>query len=477
MFASGDMENSLLAMEEAAGHGCDMATLVVHLSDVYASREDMDADTQEGWARYDQLIEAMARHFPWLSFRLHLNYTAKAIIRNALDKGKTPVFGFHEMMKDQWGNRECLQMHEGPGCFAIPEVRDREVDFVRRFVRRYAGLADRFRWVGVSMSNAQETEYPHGNRGFVDRAKDEAFWQYFDRWPAAQARLRKTEDFWPEEHGEWPTRFDYHPALEPAFRGYVMMKYRTIQELNAAWGTRLADWEQVRPPRIACPDIRTSCFEDWRLLFQTRPGVDWYRFSYENLKDFVLRCRGAMREVRSDIPLCTEFGSCTDPLGVLRGNYDIPDMNGWVDVLKTGQAGINWGGERMIDGDLTRANFRGARHMEVNENDVPTQSNPRITEPGAVKHEMRQMAERVYRNGVECVILIARRGSEYYRNTLALAGELRAFADTRPEPNRVVGAIHSSVEELITNYGGVWQAWRDASAGLDLSERIDVRLL
>ena len=114
--------------------------------------------------------------------------------------------------------------------------------------------------------------------------------------------------------------------------------------------------------------------------------------------------------------------------------------------------------------------------MEVNEHDVTYQAAAPITDPDEVKHEMRQMAERVYRNGVECVILIGQRGSPYYEGSLALASELREFAESNPDQNRVVGTVDSSVEELITNYGGVHERWLEASEGLDISERIDVCL-
>jgi hypothetical protein len=475
-YADADVARCIEEFKDLSVRGCELGMITLHMEHVYANREDMDANKPESWARYDRLIEGLTRHCPWLAIRIHLGYQAKTIIRHALDKGKTPIFGLQDMMKDQWGRRACLQYHEGPGCFAIPEIRDRLVDFVGRVVKRYQHLSHRMHWISVTMSTCQESEYPHGNHSFVKRDFDEEFIKALNVGNPTATALAK-EDQWPGE-GEWATRFDYHPAQIPAFQGYLMLKYRTIQELNAAWGSKHSDWQQIQAPRIDFPDITPSCFEDWRLMFKTRPGVDWYRYLHESMKDFQLRCRSAIRKTRSDIPFCSEFGSCTDNLSLMRGNYDIPDLSGWVDILKTGQGGLQWNGERSIDADLTRPNFRGDRHMEVNENDVPTQTHPAITDPAQVKNAMLEMAKWVFRQGISCVPLIGRKGSPYYEKTLEVAEELRRFVDTPYERINVAGHVDTSVEELITNYQGVWQRWHEASRPLDsLMDRIDVRIL
>lgn len=476
MFPEGDVDRCLLEFDEVTKRGCELGMLTIQMSQVFANREDMDADLPECWARHDRLVEGLAKHFPWIAFRIHLGYAAKVIIRGALDKGKTPIFGLQDIMQDQWGRRACLQYHEGPGCFAIPDVRDRLVEFVGRVIHRYRHLAHRMRWISVTMSTCQETEYPHGNHPFKKREFDGEFINALKvNHPTALALSK--EESWPAD-GDFATRFDYHPAQITGFQGYLMLKYRTIQELNAAWGSKHSDWQKIQAPRIALPEITPSCFEDWRLMFQTRPGIDWYRYLHESMKDFQLRCRTAIRKTHTDIPFCTEFGSCTDSLSLLRGNYDIPDLSGWVDVLKTGQGGLQWNGERSIDADLTRPNFRGVRHMEVNENDVPSQTSPAITDPIQVKHSMLEMAKWVFRQGIECVPLIGRRGSPYYEKTLEIAEELRTFTDSNYERVNIAGHVDTSVEELITNYQGVWQRWHEASKPLDsLMDRIDVRIL
>ncbi|GGJ66961.1 beta-galactosidase [Deinococcus aquiradiocola] len=91
-----------------------------------------------------------------------------------------------------------------------------------------------------------------------------------------------------------------------AFQAWLRERYGTLEALNHAWGTafwsqRYGAWAEVQPPRRAPTFTNPS------------QGLDWRRFSSDNLLSLYRMERDALREVTPDVPLTTNF------LGFLKG--------------------------------------------------------------------------------------------------------------------------------------------------------------
>ncbi|MGN9913490.1 beta-galactosidase [Phytohabitans sp. LJ34] len=95
------------------------------------------------------------------------------------------------------------------------------------------------------------------------------------------------------EYG-WANSACYCEASASAFREWLRLRYGTLDELNAAWGTsfwgqRYGDWTEIDPPRLAPPGVNPTqqldflrfssdeylaCFRDERdVLHRLAPGV------------------------------------------------------------------------------------------------------------------------------------------------------------------------------------------------------------
>lgn len=82
----------------------------------------------------------------------------------------------------------------------------------------------------------------------------------------------------PSHYGQ----YDYSPAAQDRFREFVKNKYKTLDELNAAWGTafwsiKYFDWSQIRIPNAK------------ELIAQPSPHavLDFKRFSADECNDFL----------------------------------------------------------------------------------------------------------------------------------------------------------------------------------------------
>jgi beta-galactosidase GanA len=81
-------------------------------------------------------------------------------------------------------------------------------------------------------------------------------------------------DVWNEPHLEpasyFPDRiYCYCAASISRFQGWLQLRHKTLDELNARWARRFSAWSQVHPPRLfeAVPDM-----------------MDWREFWFENLR-------------------------------------------------------------------------------------------------------------------------------------------------------------------------------------------------
>jgi len=78
-----------------------------------------------------------------------------------------------------------------------------------------------------------------------------------------------------------PGPFCYCEMTRDLFRLWLQRKYGTLEQLERAWGRRLSDWCDVRPPTWAFG------YSDW---------VDWRTFTAENIADLVARRSAVIRE-------------------------------------------------------------------------------------------------------------------------------------------------------------------------------------
>ncbi|AEV86469.1 beta-galactosidase [Actinoplanes sp. SE50] len=94
--------------------------------------------------------------------------------------------------------------------------------------------------------------------------------------------------------------YDYSQDAALAFRSWLRERYRTLDGLNAAWGTdfwsqRYSDWDQIIPPRQAATHPNPT------------QNLDFKRFSSDALKDHLIAERDLLRELSPDVPVTTNF--------------------------------------------------------------------------------------------------------------------------------------------------------------------------
>ncbi len=101
-----------------------------------------------------------------------------------------------------------------------------------------------------------------------------------------------------------PGVYCYCGATRRAFGSWLRKKYQTLDALNDAWGRRMGEWEEARPPT-------------WR--FGLADWCDWRTFTAENVAAMVQRRAGVIRACSSrpvvahawggSCVTCTELGS------------------------------------------------------------------------------------------------------------------------------------------------------------------------
>jgi beta-galactosidase len=99
----------------------------------------------------------------------------------------------------------------------------------------------------------------------------------------------------------------YCDASAAAFRRWLRARYRTLDALNAAWGTafwsqRYANWNEVQPPRLAPTFVNPT------------QQLDFARFSSDALLDLFEAERAILRELTPEVPIVTNFMGFFKPL-------------------------------------------------------------------------------------------------------------------------------------------------------------------
>ncbi|MEP7054114.1 MAG: beta-galactosidase [Actinomycetota bacterium] len=196
------------------------------------------------------------------------------------------------------------------------------------------------------------------------------------------------------------TRYGNHPALKlwhvsneigchnahcfcevsaAAFRVWLRSRYRTLDELNEAWGTafwsqRYTEWEQITTPRLS--------------TYIRNPGqqLDFFRFSSDELLHNFRIERDILHRITPDVPVTTNFMSMS---GTKNMNYF--RWAAEVDVVSTDHYAIADQPDRHIElamcADLTRGFARGAPWllMEHSTSAVNWQARNGAKAPGELK--------------------------------------------------------------------------------------------
>lgn len=101
------------------------------------------------------------------------------------------------------------------------------------------------------------------------------------------------------------------PTSATAFRRWVQDRYRTLDRLNAAWGTdvwsqRYSAWDQIQPPRLGPGPLNPS------------QRLDYRRFSSDAHRECFELERAILRRYTPDVPVTTNF---MGPLSEVRGGF------------------------------------------------------------------------------------------------------------------------------------------------------------
>ncbi|MGV8966322.1 MAG: beta-galactosidase [Cellulomonas sp.] len=108
-------------------------------------------------------------------------------------------------------------------------------------------------------------------------------------------------------HNEYgaPVSECYSPASSAAFRSWLQGRYRTLDELNAAWGTTFwgqvyGAWEHISAPSLAPSVVNPA------------QRLDFARYTSDALLECFIGERDAIRGESPDIPVTTNFmaGAC-----------------------------------------------------------------------------------------------------------------------------------------------------------------------
>ncbi|WP_104162383.1 beta-galactosidase [Cryobacterium sp. N22] len=115
--------------------------------------------------------------------------------------------------------------------------------------------------------------------------------------------------------------YDFSDDAANAFRTWLEARYRTLTELNRAWGTAFwsqnySSWSQILPPRLAATHPNPT------------QQLDFARFSSDALKGYLVAEREVLRQITPDVPITTNFMV----MGESRG-MDYADWAGEIDLV------------------------------------------------------------------------------------------------------------------------------------------------
>ncbi len=132
-----------------------------------------------------------------------------------------------------------------------------------------------------------------------------------------------------------PLDFSYSAAALAAFRGWLRDRYRTVDALNAAWGTDFAAWAAVMP--MTADAIRRRELRRPPAQWNLRPWGDHRAFADHSLADVLHGLRAEARAAGVTAPIGFLGGQAPAPYG----GYDWSRLVGavdWVEAYDEGGA-------------------------------------------------------------------------------------------------------------------------------------------
>lgn len=431
-------DKTIAEMTEFAQKGATLFEVTIRLDDVFRTRSQFDetdpAVLNEYWSLYDRVIEHAYNIYDFVVFRINVDYDdtryyfqdrdesdPTQVPYNTFDNALFNLFG--EIVQDQFNNPARIGYGSGHGSFSSLTATAKMKGFVQKIIDRYYPvLGQKLYWVSVVTSAQFET-------GF------------------------NFENSWDGENfiAPRPCEYDYSPDNVAAFRNWLVSeRYGSLTEINAAYNTNYSDESQIEPPKVGVENIHYMNHINLLAMYNSLQFEDWYRFNYKQMKNFMIECKNIIKAKSNDIKFCFESGSVADQLSAARKTFDIPDLNTYVDVLKTNMAIMSFGGQPMWDGDMIRSNFTGEVQTEINEMDVVNMAG--ITDPALVKQKMLEYSKAAYMNNTRSIIFVAAKDTPYYTNSLDALGELKTWIDTHTEQFTEGETIYVNLSDLIRNF-------------------------
>lgn len=267
-------------LEGGVKAGCNAVHLTIYWDQVYAT-----STSQADWRKYDTQIN------------LAQKLGVKIAIRILVGRHVSRIQGFWEnehRQRDQQGQALVSGYSATYFSYAHRPSVEKARAFIKEVCQRYNNLQQQgiISWVSVSTTPTQEAAYYHENA---------------------------------PEGWNYPTVFDYSPAMQNEFRIWLTRKYKKIARLNVFWETEFHSFEEVTPP------VSLKYREQ---VFWGPSGRDWYVFRHAVFKQFVEQTTQTIKEVNSTYRVMTDFGSVFDQISVFCGTLAFRDLNRTTDGVK-----------------------------------------------------------------------------------------------------------------------------------------------
>ncbi len=404
---SDDPETREYEISEMVKRGVEMYQFNINFSGIFLSKQEFDSNLDICWAQYDRLYNFVKSKFKYFSVRIicvcednnfYLNRDGQFktnlneclfVYANTINTNPTAFASNSDMAMDQTGQPMRVKGGEGHVTFFKDSARAIYVEFVKRTIQRYPELfaVNKCKW--VSTPTTADHEMGQG---------------YSNSWNGSG---------FGGGPGGWAALYDYHPLSTAYWKGtFLPNKYGNIQALRDAWGDQsISSFSTAEPPKIA--NITTidqaSIPQFFALAQNSQRYADWVIHVTLQYKVMLQEFKTCINTYAPGISYCLETGSMTDKLAVMRMTQHYQYYIDLFDYIKCQYGLYEWDGVTpQISGPLLRKTFPNKKfHIEINSNDVPTQST--ITTSQAIKQAMKIAMRIAYKDlGVECVILICR---------------------------------------------------------------------
>ena len=141
---------------------------------------------------------------------------------------------------------------------------------------------------------------------------------------------------------EYAMYADYSAPAQQDFRAWLQGQYATVDELNDAWGTQLADFAEVRPPALVWEDVPEQNVEAGFPLIRFRqddpdtditdkPYLDWQRYRHFALKRHLSEVADVVHG--HGLKAGAQFGCVFDFIAPARGTVGFADLCEDIDVV------------------------------------------------------------------------------------------------------------------------------------------------